>query len=446
LSIQRSIVFTVLAQVPTLLLYFLSSVLMTNVLGDEGRGYFALLQNITVFITLIFAFNLNLGLMYRVARSGGDQRVPVGMAVSVFAVNVLAVPMVLGVLAWDPRLRDIFFPGPLASPWFVGYVLVSVLLNQTITFVAAMVQGLKLFVILNRMSILAAAISCTGFGVVWLFRERIAPEHLLPCALAITLVGVAVQALCWAVIYTRRIGLPLKPCLDWPTIKPFMAFVLTGYFILLINLINYRFDIWVVAKYAGADNLGLYAAAVGVGQMFFNIPEPLSRAVQPYLYATDDEAMLHRFKAVARLNFTLVLILCLFTGLIAAWLVPWLYGEKFAGSVTALRWLLPGIVFLCAYKLLAVVITQRGLLRFNLYGAIIGACTTVVLDLVLIPRTGIQGAALASSIAYLTILAVTCVVLRFRLGIPVADLFLMRPTDVSLLRSQFLKLTAPDRK
>ncbi len=127
-------------------------------------------------------------------------------------------------------------------------------------------------------------------------------------------------------------------------------------------------------------------------------------------------------------------------------MLPWLFGDEFAGSVTALRWLLPGIVFCAAYKLLAVVITQRGLLRFNLYGAIIGAFTTVVLDLVLIPRTGILGAAQASSIAYLTILTVTCLVLRFRLGIPVADLFLMRPADVVLLRSQFHKLTALVRK
>ncbi len=188
---------------------------------------------------------------------------------------------------------------------------------------------------------------------------------------------------------------------------------------------------------------GWAALAVGMGQLFFDIPEPLSRVVQPYLYSSDSEAMMRRFYVIARLNFTLVAVLCAFTALISPWLLPWLFGEEFAGSVIALRWLLPGIVFSCAYKLLAVVLTQRGLLRFNLYGALIAAITTVVLDLLLIPRIGITGAAMASSIAYLAILTVTCLVLRFRLNMPVADLFLMRPSDIGFLRTLFLKPVAP---
>ena len=47
--------------------------------------------------------------------------------------------------------------------------------------------------------------------------------------------------------------------------------------------------------------------------------------------------------------------------------------------------------------------------------------------------------AIASTIAYLAILTVTCLVLRFRLKIPVADLFLMRPSDIGFLRTLFLK-------
>ena len=63
----------------------------------------------------------------------------------------------------------------------------------------------------------------------------------------------------------------------------------------------------------------------------------------------------------------------------------------------------------------------------------------VVLDLVLIPRMGINGASIASTIAYLAILTVTCLVIRFRLHIPVADLFLLRPSDLAFIRSMFMK-------
>ena len=439
MSIQRSIFYTFLAQAPTLVLYFVASTLMTNVLGDEGRGDFALVQNLVIYLMMILGFNFGLGLMYHTARSSGDQRVAVGMAATAFLVNLVVVPLILLALVQDDGIRGIFFPGKLAHPAFYAYVLLSVIMGQLITFIAAIVQGLKLFHILNRMSILTAAVSCGGFGIVWLLRGKITPSHVLPLALGITLFGVCSQALIWTIIYIRRIGLPPLPMRDWSMIKPFMAFALTGYFVNIINLVNYRFDIWVVNQYAGTAKLGLYAVAVGVGQLFFNIPEPLSRVVQPYLYSNEGDSMMRRLKVIARLNFTSVALLCAFTGIIAPWLLPWLFGETFAGSVTALRVLLPGIVFSCAYKLLAVVLTQRGLLRYNLYGAIIAAIITVVLDLVLIPRMGIIGAATASTIAYLAILTVTCLVMRFRLKVPVADLFLLRPTDLGFLRSMFLK-------
>ncbi|HNK69653.1 MAG TPA: polysaccharide biosynthesis C-terminal domain-containing protein, partial [Flavobacteriales bacterium] len=225
--------------------------------------------------------------------------------------------------------------------------------------------------------------------------------------------------------------------------RPFLAFSLMGYLTNMINLVNYRLDIWIVDQFSGTANLGLYAAAVGVGQLFFNIPEPLSRVVQPYLYSSNDDGMMERFRVIARLNFTAVTVLCIFTAIIAPWLLPLMYGPDFSGSVTALRLLLPGIAFCGAYKLLAVVLIQRGLLRFNLYGSVIAALTTVVLDLVLIPAMGITGASIASSIAYLAILGVTCLVLRYRLNMPVAELFLLRPSDFGFLRTIFLKSASP---
>lgn len=438
-AFQRSVMFTFLAQAPTLVLFFVASTLMTNVLGEEGRGSFALLQNIIVYINMILGMNLGLGLMFRTARSEGDHRVAVGMASLVLLFHLLAVPIILWVITRVGPMREVFFPGRIADFPYYLYVLLSVILNATINFIASIVQGLRIFTILNRMSILSALLSCAGFATVWSMRGSIPPDHFLPWALGLTLLGVAVQAVLWVVAYIRHIGLPPIPCFDLSVIRPFMTFTLTGHLINVINLINYRFDIWVVDQWSGTANLGLYAVAVGLGQVLFNIPEPLSRVVQPYLYASDSDDMMRRFGVIARLNFTLVSFLCLCAWVVAPWLLPWLFGEAFAGSVSALRLLLPGIAFCAAYKLLSVVLTKRGLLRYNLFGAIIAASITVVLDLVLIPRYGINGAAMASTVAYLSILVVTCTVLFRRLRIPVSELFLMRPSDLSLLRSMFLR-------
>ena len=46
---------------------------------------------------------------------------------------------------------------------------------------------------------------------------------------------------------------------------------------------------------------------------------------------------------------------------------------------------------------------------------------------------------LAVILYYLAILTVTCLVIRLRLKVPVADLFLLRPSDLGSLRSMFQK-------
>jgi O-antigen/teichoic acid export membrane protein len=92
-------------------------------------------------------------------------------------------------------------------------------------------------------------------------------------------------------------------------------------------------------------------------------------------------------------------------GALAAWLlipyaVRFIYGSDFDGSVWPLRWLLPGIVLLTVQRPLGAILLKRG--RAWLYGLFgFGALAiNVVANLILLPRVGIVGASIASSLCY----------------------------------------------
>src|SRR5690606_6974439 len=133
----------------------------------------------------------------------------------------------------------------------------------------------------------------------------------------------------------------------------------------------------------------------------FYIPEPFSKVVQPYLYGQTGHAMLEKFKFIQRLNFTTVFVLLLCMAIVAPWVFPLLFGEVFADSVVPLWWLLPGILFVSASRLLGPLVVQGGFIRFNLYAAGLAASTTILLGLLLIPHWGIIGAAFVGSVAYI---------------------------------------------
>ncbi|HMN04328.1 MAG TPA: oligosaccharide flippase family protein [Flavobacteriales bacterium] len=434
MSLKRGIFYTFLTQGPTLVLYFVASTLMTRILGDEGRGAFALLQNQVTLVAMVLGFGMSMGTTYFTARDQGDPTRMVRVCTSLLLVNMVVVPLFFLLVFTVPALRKVFLPEQAVHWGYWLYLLLNVLFSQTSSFIGSIMLGLKKFKIINRMSIFTAAGGAVGFTTLYLFRDTLHPGAVLPSVLAITLGYTALTAITWATIYARVVGIMPKPTWSWAVLRPVLAFVLIGYTGNLINLINYRFDVWVVGSYAGTAQLGLYAVAVGIGQLFLYIPEPFANVIQPYLYGEMSSQLLSKFKFIMRLNFTTVMLLALMAGLFAPWFMPMLFGEVFQGSVTALWWLLPGIALVACSKLLGPLIVQGGYIRFNLYAVAASAVVTVVLDFILVPSFGIQGAALASSLAYLTNVTIQCLVVRFKLGIPIWDMFLLRPSDIGRVR------------
>lgn len=430
---KRGLIYTVLAQAPTLLLFFVSSTLMTRMLGDEGRGEYALITNQVALLTLLLSLNVNYGISYFASRNGPTRDV-VGTAAALLLINLLLAPMLLALLRAVPATSTVLMPERATHWMYWGYVYLGIMLALITNCTSAVLLSQKRFRELNQLSILSAALSAGGFTVLYLVRDSLAPERLLAATLIVTLTAQLLHATAAAVLYAVHVRVAPWPIWSLAASRPIIAFSLVAHLSNLINMITYRFDVWVVDQYHGAASLGLYAAAVGIAQLLFYVPEPLSRVVQPYLFGHAGQEAIERFKAVSRINFTTVLLLSAGLAFIAPWAITLLYGDVFAGSVAALWLLLPGIVLNSGFKLLAQLVVQGGLQRFNLIGASVGAGLTIALDFALIPRFGIEGAAVASSLAYAAVLGVTLYALRARMGVSLRGMFLLTPADWRALR------------
>lgn len=433
-SLKRGIFYTSLTQVPTLLLYFVASTLMTRALGDEGRGAYALFQNQVAMVTMVLGFSLSFGTTYFTARDKGDPARMVKICTSLLLVNMVLVPLFFLVVFTNSGVHRVFLPAGATHRGYLLYLILIVLLSQYNSFIRAILLGLKKFRLMNQMSIFVAALSAIGFTGLYLIRDRMDPGMILPAVLGLTLSYTFINAAIWTIAYIRNIGIRPAPIWDWKAIQPVMSFVIVAYLMNFINMINYRFDIWVVGYYSGTAQLGLYAVAVGLGQLLFYIPDPFSQVIQPYLYAEMRPDLLAKVKFIMRLNFTTVLLLSVLLGIAAPWIVPLLFGEAFQGSVVALWWLLPGIVLVSGSKLIGPLVVQGELIRFNLYALIVALTLTIVLDFLLVPHFGIAGASLASSISYGSNLAMQCLVVKRRMKIPIGDMFILQPDDVGRLR------------
>ncbi len=83
-----------------------------------------------------------------------------------------------------------------------------------------------------------------------------------------------------------------------------------------------------------------------------------------------------------------------------------IYSTAFLPAYPALLVLLPGTVLLGGAKVLTHEIAGRGYPQYNAANAGLALGVTLVLDLLLIPRHGLLGAAVATSVAYAVICAI----------------------------------------
>lgn len=431
---RRGLFYTLLTQAPTLLLYFVASTLMTRMLGEVGRGEYALITNFGALLAMVMGLNIGGGITYFVARAADNVKETISAALAVLLINIVLAPLILGLTSLNGTLTELFMPDT-RQHWtywaFVCLFVIQSLVNNT---VSGVLLGLKKFAALNTMSVLNAGLSALGMLALYVIPQ--VKEDAFQWILVITTATSTLVTLTWCSMYFFHVRMLPRPNWSWAVLKPILAFSMLGHLSNLINLVNYRFDVWVVDQHHGVAQLGLYAVAVGLGQLLFNVPDPFSRVVQPFLFGQRTDAMLARFKAVARLNFTVLVLLALGMAATAPWIVPLLFGAEFAPSVAPLRLLLPGIVLSGAAKLLAQLVIQGGLQHFNLMATAIAAVVTVVLDLVLIPTWGIHGAAVASTVAYCVVLLVILSTIRSRMGIAIHDLFILHRADITLLRQR----------
>jgi len=142
---------------------------------------------------------------------------------------------------------------------------------------------------------------------------------------------------------------------------------------------------------------------VAMAEMLWYLPNSVGFVIFPKAAATRAEEMNRFTPRIFRLTLGLTALGAVALALLGRFLIDLVYTSAFASAYVPLLALLPGVVLLGGAKVLTNEIAGRGYLQYNSINSGIALVLTIILDLVLIPRYGVLGAAIASSIAYTTI-------------------------------------------
>lgn len=168
-----------------------------------------------------------------------------------------------------------------------------------------------------------------------------------------------------------------------------------------ISFLNYRADLFIVDYFEGKEGVGPYLLAVYIAESVWQVSGSLALATYARVASLSRPEAAELTARVMRHTVVLLGCVCALLFIVADFIEAALGGDKYAGVAGALRYLLPGVlVYGLAQSFSGFYTYQRGLPWVAALVAGSGLILDVALAIILVPRMGINGAALASAIAY----------------------------------------------
>jgi O-antigen/teichoic acid export membrane protein len=203
----------------------------------------------------------------------------------------------------------------------------------------------------------------------------------------------------------------------------------------IVAFVNYRVDLFFVNLMMSPASAGVYFISIQLGESMWLISKVVSTVLLPRLAELHDseQTRLELTPLITRLVFGLTAAAALVVGALSHWIVM-IWGPEATLAANALVWLLPGIVMGSATRIVAYDFAARGRPELNSYLAVVVLVINVGCNIVLIPKLGIIGGALSTTIAYSANTAATLWLYRRFSDLPSWKLLIMQPEDFVMLR------------
>lgn len=389
-SVAGGASFALGAQLFVYLIALIGSILVARALGPSGRGAYYL--PVAAALTAVAVLNLAVEVANTYLRA--ERQTPLrDLTQTASMIVVLIAPLALALMFGVYELeRDRLFEG--VNRWAFLVVAISVPLHLHLLWLANVFLLDKRLPQSQLASVAGAAVQFVGI-VALFFSDRLDVTAVL-VLYAVSIAFPWLLHVWWARSFVR-----VRPSWNGALIRSVLATGAKIHVGLLLTFLLLRADVFLVGSQLGAEAVGIYSLSVLYAEMIWLLVNPLVAAVLPFqTEATQEEAGRLSFKAA---RFNLVIGVLMASGFAATcWFVfPVVYGEGFRGSYDALVALLPGVLALTISRPLANWLIRQG--RHVKFSAIAAAAfiANIGLNLVFIPRFGVVGASLASSMAYI---------------------------------------------
>jgi O-antigen/teichoic acid export membrane protein len=306
---------------------------------------------------------------------------------------------------------------------------------------SAFLKSVKSFKSINRVTLTNSILNMLTYSGLYYLNLIGVVDVDIKVIFLVSFLIVILNSILWLISFFKYVSIEIDFNLSLKTdLVPFFKYIFPVYISIIINSLNYRLDLWLISFFEGSNSygnaqVGLYSLAVNFSLFILLYSRLISSVLMPYLSENDDVQRRKYFAIYSRIIFTTVSVFIVLLILFGESLIVFVYGDAFSDSARPFKILLAGMLFTSMSQLFNTMLFSKGSNKIAIVANSGGLIVTLVLDVLLIPRYGSVGAAVATSFSYFFIFIIYLYYLLAKERIRMAELFLVKKTDfVQLLK------------
>lgn len=380
----RNIINTLFTKFSSALFSFAIVVLISRVLGSEGKGEQAIVVYNIYLLMLLFTLVGNSTLVYLAPRQHNGSLLRISLLWVAASAFVVFVPFV--------------FMGSEAPLFIFESILIAVFaaMSEINQFLLIGKEKVKQA---NLVKLLYPLISFGYMGVLHCFS---ALDSVSDCIVAM-LAGYGMSAVCGCVylrddykqIFVRNTGN------SQPLFSTLFKLGATKQLGSITQSLNYRLSFYVLGFYCGESIVGIYSNGVSIGEAVMLFGSSLALVQYSRLSNTENLSESKRLtNRMCLINGGITLLALLFFDFLPAEVYYFVFGKDFAGVREVMRMLSVGILFLSISSNFTQYLFAKGNFKTTTLASLTGLAVTLIGCFGLVPRYGISGAAITACLSY----------------------------------------------
>lgn len=375
---------------------FLKQALLARALGPAGRGEYRMAMLVYDLLISYGRLGANEAIVYHAGRKSGKALEEVAGNILSLALLTGLVMVALTMLLLKP-LRQTVLEG--VDPLPVILMVFMVPLGMVQVYFASLLQSQRRLVSYNAINAIVSLTHITAMVLALVVFDLGVRGAVLASMVSV------VMPMLIAVWHATR-DMKLRPKWNWVIVKDLVTYGLKTHVTFILTATIAQVDLLVMNPLLGPSAVGIYAAANDLVGRTQQMPTAVSNALFPYMVASSSNAEIDRItERAARNLLAMILIIALGASVAGYFFIIYVLGEAFRAAYIPFLILLIGVVPQGSVQILIRNFSSRGRPLLAVIPTGLALLVNLVGDLILIPRIGMVGAAIASSTGGLVMFA-----------------------------------------